>query len=405
MSLPNTNHRFVYGEETFDITIVDVTFRDNSSEYSCHVTVDPPSGNDWGVSSRPITLHVTNKTDKEPTTSTPVQTPTNLLGNESLNSTTKNDAHSISTTLTVLVATITAAAIAIAAVIVFIAVRIYRKRKRTIDLNNSRAHSMSSNASVRDPSLFEEWHANVHPLPISDQRTHTTNSYGSSLYMKPLLPSGDYPPTCDVQFVGSIQIVDVDRMGGEYRNPEHSISVRIPKDSFPPPSSNDDTGVRDSIELEIGIAIHGHFRFPEGVSPISAILWLNIAEEPEFEFSKDIEVDLPHYLQLSKSDLDSSAVADQLGCMLAVTSTDETEDDLMEFVQDDGATVHFKQRSGKIKTRRTCYMCLCAKRSFIEANSVYCLVSAVPRHFAPSDTRCIFFFVCYHLNTFVEVSL
>ena len=229
----------------------------------------------------------------------------------------------------------------------------------------------------------------------SEQRTHNT-ACSSSLFLKQLESRGDYSATSDVEFVGSIQVVDCDRQGGEYHDKEHAMKICIHKDPF----HRDDVN-RESIELEIGIAIHGYFKFPDNWKPVSPILWLNVAEDFSYEFGKNVHVELPHFLQLRTDEI--ASMSKQLGWMLAYFNPEDTQLGPIEFALGNSRSFHFLQRTGKIVTKRGCYMCLCATRSVLKTHSTFCLVSAIERPVGHSHEQNIFFFVCYHLNTFIEV--
>ena len=281
-------------------------------------------------------------------------------------------------------------------IVVIVACKKYRRSDSTDDIEMASTNVGSSTSIFMDTSHFQQTLPTlpIHSLslPINTATVHTAASSGSSsLFVKPLLETRDeYPPSCNVEFIGSIQVVDCDRQGGEYRNAEHGIHIRIPKDA-----------VQDSIELEMGFAVHGHFTFPDHMRPVSVILWMNVADNPDFEFSKEIKVTLPHYLQLSTSD--SRSKVDELGCMYAATVIEETQSEPMAFTKLDDDKVGYMQRDGYIKTKRAGYMCLCAKKSFIDANSAYYLVTVPTPIARPSAGWSIPFYMCYHLDTFVEV--
>jgi hypothetical protein len=270
--------------------------------------------------------------------------------------------------------------------------------------------SNMSNGNPQSPPLSIQLHgptpnngrrisAEMSSQGCSEHRTaNTVNSYCSSLYMKALEPTSDYAASGDVEFVGSIQVIDCDRQGGEYNNKEHAIKVRISRESF-----NRDGTNRESIELEIGVAIHGHFKFSDDWRPVSPILWLHTAEDFSYEFGKYIDVELPHFLQLGrKEETASMSKAQQLGWMFAYSNPDETHLEPIELVLGDARFCHFLQRSGKVRTKRGCYMCLCARQTVVRNHSTYCLVS-VQKPVSQSSEQNIFLFVCYHLNTFLEV--
>jgi hypothetical protein len=397
--LDENDPNFIFNPNTFEITIVNASIEDSPSDYVCQVKVENPLGNDWTVRSQQISLNVTetvaDQIQPHPSSSSITSTAPSVAETSVVS---PNGNPKI--TLVVVVG-ITALIIIIALIstIVVIVVLASIKRKRSVPTNDielARTNLGSSTSIFMDTSHFQH---TLSPVPIHTFRlptntatVHTAASSGtSSLFVKPLLETRDeYPPSCNVEFIGSIQVVDCDRQGGEYRNAEHGIHIRIPKDA-----------VQDSIELEIGFAVHGHFTFPDHMRPVSVILWMNVADNPDFEFSKEIKVTLPHYLQLSTSD--SRSKTDELGCMFAATVIEETQSEPMAFTKLDDDKVGYMQRDGCIKTKRAGYMCLCAKKSFIDANSAYYLVTVPTPIARPSDGWSIPFYMCYHLDTFVEV--
>ena len=76
-----------------------------------------------------------------------------------------------------------------------------------------------------------------------------------------LQPTLDYILFSGPEFVGSVQVVPCSNLGGIFHFTEHSIILKIPKEATP-----------TEIDLEIGVAIHGKFTFPDNIRPISAIL-------------------------------------------------------------------------------------------------------------------------------------
>jgi hypothetical protein len=450
-TLSKTDSRYIFNSETFELTIVDAGFEDGTTGlsegvYVCQVTIALPTGNSWIKDSQPISLFVSNSTEErkensskgspEPT-STLLLLPSSSVVSRVNENTNRSSKHTQATIIGAVLGTIIFLLLLLIITGAIVVCKWHTKCKDSIDLEPT-APRRRSNGSFCNISDTEEdcrpQHVSEHTLrflselttePPSevqetalnhtpqhgvvenglrrspDQRTpNTAASACSSLFKKPLEPRGDYSPSCDVEFVGSIQVLDCDTQGGEYRSKEHSIRVRIPNDPFKPADN------RMSAELEIGVAIHGHVTFPENLRPVSPILWLNVAGDFRYEFGKFIEIELPHYLQLLTTEEISGLLREeQLGWMYATTSDpEEAQLAPMEFTRGDARSFCFMQKSGKIKTKHSSYMCLCATRSCIEARATYCLVTAVQRPISGhSPEQAIFFFVCYNLNTFIEV--
>ena len=235
-------------------------------------------------------------------------------------------------------------------------------------------------SSTANRELLPGISSNSQPISRSQRTRKISTNVGRFLH-----PTLDYIPFNGPEIVGSVQVVPCTNLGGIFHFNEHSIFLKIPKDAVP-----------NEVDLEIGVAIHGQFKFPENIRPISAILWLKLPDN--FQFQKPIQIQLPHYLGLSKEEVWSSS---ELGYMLATSGIGELNKNIyLQEGQND--QVDFYQRYGRIKAYRAGYMCLCASRPLIESRSEYFLVSAVP-NLTPSLRWTIRFFVVYSLETFIEV--
>ena len=228
--------------------------------------------------------------------------------------------------------------------------------------------------------------------PLSGSVTYTRSCPSQSAETVFLLePIADYQDSSnDFVFLGSTQILVCDAKGGRYNIPDHGISLRIPPEAL-----------RDcnSVELEVGVAIHGNFRFPNNLQPISAILWLAVRDKPEFVFLKPIEICLPHFLNLSNDDATNS---NQLG--LAFMMTDEQTNAQEQLIFTEGATeqVTYLQTRAKIKTDHSCFLCLSAAKSLVVERSRYLLTQAMPDLVKALQWK-VHFCVSYELQSFVKV--
>jgi hypothetical protein len=68
-----------------------------------------------------------------------------------------------------------------------------------------------------------------------------------------------------------------------YHSDEHNFTVTIPKGALKK---------KGTVEVQIGLAIHGPFTFPERSQNVSPILWL--CSIPETKFRKPVQIELPH---------------------------------------------------------------------------------------------------------------
>ena len=228
--------------------------------------------------------------------------------------------------------------------------------------------------------------------PLSGSVTYNRSCPSQSAETVFLLePIADYQDSSnDFVFLGSTQILVCDAKGGRYNIPDHGISLRIPPEAL--------QGC-NSVELEVGVAIHGNFLFPNNLQPISAILWLAVRDNPEFVFLKPIEICLPHFLNLSNDDATNSS---ELG--LAFMMTDEQTNAQEQLIFTEGATeqVTYLQTRAKIKTNHFCFLCLSAAKSLVVERSRYLLTQAMPDPVKALQWK-IHFYVSYDLESFVKV--
>lgn len=218
----------------------------------------------------------------------------------------------------------------------------------------------------------------------------TSKSYPSQSVQQNILnPIKDYQvDSNDLMFLSSIQILACDYLGGKYTIDDHGIVLRIPKDAI---------AVGDNIEFEVGIAIHGPFKFPEVLKPISAMMWLSVSNTSSFTFKRQIEICFPYYLKLTKRDLCS----DKLGFMMTDSETDGND---LVFKEKDRKQVVYHQAYATVSVESfsSCYLCLCAPESVIARRTQFSLTPVMPD---PKESHQwqIHFCVSYDLPTFKKV--
>ena len=78
--------------------------------------------------------------------------------------------------------------------------------------------------------------------------------------------------------------------GAAYYDKNSNVSLKIPKGAIP----------RDvSITVGIAVTLYGPYKYPDGLIPVSPVVWICARGQERFEFLKPVEVSLPHYLRLS----------------------------------------------------------------------------------------------------------
>ena len=226
---------------------------------------------------------------------------------------------------------------------------------------------------------------------ITNSSVHSRSGPSRSTETSFLQSIDDYTvDSNELMFLGPVRVLVCDSRGGRFPIPEHGITLTFPQGA-----------VQGTIEVEVGVAIHGLFDFPDDLQPISVLVWVQ-AKRPNFEFQKRIEISLPHYLKLSKDDVRDSS---DLGLGFMVTDGEENGNQRHHLIFKEGAKdqVSYKQTRAIISTTHFCYMCLSAKMSVITEKSCYLLSQVQPEPITSLRWQ-IQFFVSYNLCSFIEVS-
>jgi hypothetical protein len=154
-----------------------------------------------------------------------------------------------------------------------------------------------------------------------------------------------------VPFVGEIELVTCDSRGGEYWNPDHDITIRIPPSAIPPGMA---------VQIEVAVALYGPFQFRNSSFPVSPILWL--CNQNAITFKKPIEIILPHFVNNTQKNVINFAKADHKWY-----SVDEYGMKNYVFEPVDTAFVGIKEgprNYGLLSINHCCFFCITADGSF-----------------------------------------
>lgn len=230
----------------------------------------------------------------------------------------------------------------------------------------------------------------MNPLSPGSFTYDRSNPSQSAATLALLQPTEDYQDDSNYfVFLGSTQVIVCDSKGGKYEVLEQGITVRIP------PNALD-----SEAHIEVGVAIHGSFKFPTGQQPISAIVWLLVRGTSTFTFKKPVEIQLPHFLNLSNSDIDEKAEEFGLGFMTTNEEMDRRQQ--LIFTEGPGESVVYLQRSAKVLMKHFCFVCLSAKHSVICERSKYLLTQVLPDPIEKLQWE-LHFCVSYNLESFAKV--
>ena len=193
-----------------------------------------------------------------------------------------------------------------------------------------------------------------------------------------------------------LQSFTVTSTGKDFIRSDHDIAIRIPPGAVY-------SGVH--VQIEVGVLLHGPFVFPDGVKPISPILW--VCTKPVIEFQKPVEIVLPHILS-ALNDKECKVHGVTFLKARHRTLTHETDSGLKKFKfesTDDNAKSRFSSSQGTLRTNHFCCYCIAAKKSrelYRKAN--YCITRVDPKPWPASHPETtIYFCVSYFLSTCIQV--
>lgn len=164
------------------------------------------------------------------------------------------------------------------------------------------------------------------------------------------------------------------------------VYIKIPKGAIP----------KDvSITIDIATTLYGPYSYPDGLRPVSPVLWICARGQEHFEFLKPVEISLPHYLRLS-----SEAELVSLG-LTVLKSGHEVNESYMHgfYCTTTGLTIDHERTSHcKFNVTHFCYMCLAANDSReCMSKARYCCTQV-----ESLDKKCVYFYISYFLTMCID---
>lgn len=192
----------------------------------------------------------------------------------------------------------------------------------------------------------------------------------------------------------------VNSQGKRYVSPADGYAFSIPPGTIPEGKT--------TMIFKHGIVPYGPFgpfKFPEGVVPVSAILYVHPTSDERL--LKPIEIALPHIIQFGKAD-------DRKHLQLSVFKADcnnfrreKNGKKIYNFEKAPCENLSLLTCRGfpyaKMSTQHCCYMCYGVYRKEDTDDALFCLVEAIPR-IAEDSNRVIHFSVLFFLPTCLAVS-
>ena len=183
------------------------------------------------------------------------------------------------------------------------------------------------------------------------------------------------------------KILAVDNSGVEYTIEDHDITLRFPGGCI---------AEGEKLQLEIGVAMYGPFKFVDDVQPISPILWLCPLDENVTVLNKQFQLILPHFLSGDK-------VQDhQVGFAKASHKNYDKNHYIFHVCDTEPIFASTGSKSyGVLETNHCCFYCLQAENTLqIARDAGYALVTL-----ESAKKQEMYFCAIYLLNTCLKVCM
>ena len=199
-----------------------------------------------------------------------------------------------------------------------------------------------------------------------------------------------------------VKELEFDCSGGKYHCPEDGYSLTVPKGAI-----SEKLGL---ISIQCGVIPYGPFgpfKYPDGIKPVSPIVWF--CSTSSLEFQKPVEITIPHCL-----DCDSEEDSQSLAFFKANHNVSDSEAPTFHFPKESSPTMfHFKEvegissfplntSHGTLYSKHLCFYCIGSKDKDITDRANFCLITAEPKCFQRISR--IHFCLTYLLKTCMQVN-
>ena len=222
-------------------------------------------------------------------------------------------------------------------------------------------------------------------LTIKHPQCEPQPEAGSTPPFKP--PAAVIVPDC-IRPTATLQECTSD--GREYRDEANGFTLSIGKGAI---------AKGDKVTIDIGVALHGPFSYPEGTRPISPIFWICVRENEFYKFKKPVDITFQHFLSIS-----SEEETARMGVSFVKAYHTPNHEGKYAFRKEsDCQAFKPKSRYGTVNTTHFCYQCIVSNISELTLqNSNFCLLGTRPETFLYDRPMYIFFYVTFFLNACLE---
>ena len=191
-----------------------------------------------------------------------------------------------------------------------------------------------------------------------------------------------------VPFIDKVETITFTHSGRQYISESHDIRITIPKGAIQQ---------HTIVHLQVGVALHGPFSFPDAKQPVSPIIWIGVT--PTVNLKIPIEITVPHFVKAS-----SQSSHEKLEFLKAASKIKSTSKYHFSKVAEINQQFN-SENYGTVSIKDFCFYCIvgdASSNSTLTAN--YGLVPVIPKPVAQTTMWKIHYYVIYLLKTYIHVS-
>lgn len=273
-------------------------------------------------------------------------------------------------------------------------------------------HTSSIGAQSQHRDVFQlRRRVSIDPAAgVVDQRCASDKLLMSSENRKSIADEmSDFDQDCmsgSISFIMSPMILKYEGEDLDYHSKEHNFIIKIPKGALKK---------KGTIEVQIGLAIHGPFTFPERSQSVSPILWL--CSIPDTKFRKPIEVTLPHCItdarpgSLNRRKPNDGLTLQFTSASLKSGTSSKSRKRQFEFNPADGEEVFSSndEMCGLLHTKHLNPLCIVASSGKntelsreIAIHASYCIIPVLPVAISGREWN-IHFCITFNLHSCLQV--
>ena len=151
-----------------------------------------------------------------------------------------------------------------------------------------------------------------------------------------------------------------------------------------------------TITIDIGVALHGPFHYPEGLRPVSPVFWVCVRDQNNFKFLKPVKVRIQHCLSIENYD-----DIESLGVTFLKGDHEVNVQKMYQFQQAQGnMLIEPQSMYAMIQITHFCSLCFSSKvNTNLFEKAIFCLYSVIPCEISANKPSDAYFFITFRLKT------